>query len=128
MQKSVIEGSTMVKVLQRISVAACLAALSAGAPAQEPAMSKVSLNIDAPRLSRALIQLTEQTGLQLIYPAGNGGIDLPASKLSGTYTPKAALEQLLKGSGLKYEFLDARTIAITQPAAKPALPRVQKTG
>ncbi len=109
----------MTKMLRPISALACLAALSQGAPAQTPSTQNVPLNIDARKLARALIQLTEQSGMQLIYPAGNKIVDLPARPLSGSFTPQAGLEQLLKGSGLKYEFLDARTIAIIDPAAEP---------
>jgi outer membrane receptor protein involved in Fe transport len=81
---------------------------------------RIDFKIDAPKLSRALIQLTEQSGLQLIYPAGGKVIDLPAKPLSGQYTPEAALKELLKDSGLEYEFLDAHTISIVDPNAKTA--------
>ncbi len=118
----------MKKVLRGISAMACIAAASHAASAQEASVQSVSLNIDAPKLSRALIQLSERAGLQLIYPAGSQVIDLPARPLNGTFTPKAALDQLLEGSGLQYEFLDARTIAITDPAAKAASPHGQKEG
>lgn len=80
----------------------------------------VHFDIDAPRLSRALIQLTEQSGLQLIYPAGDKVIDFPAKPLTGRYTAEAALKQLLEDTGLEYEFLDAHTIAIVDPRAQPA--------
>jgi iron complex outermembrane receptor protein len=79
---------------------------------------KITFDIDAPKLSRALIQLTEQSGLQLIYPAGEKGTDLPAKPLKGEYTTESALKQLLKGTGLSYEFIDAKTISIVDPSAK----------
>ncbi|HEY0938472.1 MAG TPA: TonB-dependent receptor [Steroidobacter sp.] len=81
---------------------------------------KVNFQIDAPMLARALIQLTEQSGMQLIYPAGDEVADLPARPLRGQYTTEAALEVLLKGTGLEYEFIDARTISIVDPRAKAA--------
>jgi len=80
----------------------------------------MDLNIDAPLLARALIQLTEQTGLRLIFPAADHVAELPAQRLSGTYTPQAALDQLLKGSGLQYEFIDSHTVAIRAIKAEPA--------
>jgi iron complex outermembrane receptor protein len=114
----------MTKVVRQFPAVACLVAAivaaSQIASAQEAPAQSMSLNIDAPKLSRALIQLSERAGLQLIYPAGNQVADLPARPLNGTFTPQAALDHLLKGSGLQYEFLDARTIAITDPSAKPA--------
>lgn len=79
---------------------------------------KISFDIGATKLARALIELTEQSGLQLIYPAGDKVTDLPAKPLKGRYTIESALEQLLEGSGLGYEFLDARTISIVDPSDK----------
>ena len=79
-----------------------------------------NFQIDAPRLARALIQLTEQSGLQLIYPAGDKITDLPAKPLKGRFTTEDALKQLLEDTGLEYEFIDARTISIVDPKKKPA--------
>lgn len=72
--------------------------------------------IDAPTLSRGLIQLTEQSGMQLIYPAGEEVTDLPLKPLIGKYTTEDALEQLLEGTGLEYELIDAQTISIIDPS------------
>jgi outer membrane receptor protein involved in Fe transport len=80
----------------------------------------VDFDIDAPTLSRALIQLTEQSGLQLIYPAGEKVTERPAKPLTGRYTPEVALKRLLEGSDLEYEFIDAKTISIIDPSARAA--------
>src|ERR1700753_693975 len=82
------------------------------AHAQAADSPPVEIKIDAPLLSSALIQLTQQTGLQLIFPAADHASELPAPALSGNYTPAAALDHLLKGSGLRYEFIDSHTVAI----------------
>ncbi len=37
---------------------------------------------------------------------------LTAPPIAGRLTPRAALSELLKGTGLRYEFLDERTVAI----------------
>ncbi len=108
----------MATVVRQIMAGMALALLASVCAAEVPAAQQVPLNIDAPKLARALIQLTEQTGLQLIYPAGDKVVDLPARPLIGNYTPQAALDRLLKGSGLKYEFLDERTVAIVDPSVK----------
>jgi iron complex outermembrane recepter protein len=79
---------------------------------------EITFDIDATKLARALIELTEQSGLQLIYPAGDKVIDLPVKPLKGRYTTESALKQLLEGTGLSYEFIDARTISIIDPSEK----------
>lgn len=89
--------------------------LGVAAAAEEPAIQQVTVNIDESDLSNALIQFTKQTGLQLIYPAGVGAMDLKAPRLSGTFSTSDALAKLLKDSGLRYEFISPRTVAIRSP-------------
>lgn len=68
-------------------------------------------NITAPSIMQALREFTEQSGLQLLIPADQVR-DEPAPHVTGRYTPAAALDHLLEGSGLHYEFANGRTIAI----------------
>ncbi len=93
----------------------CLTTLSMAAPAGQP----VELNIDAPMLARALIQFTEQTGFQVIFPAEDRVTELRTQPLAGSYTPRVALGRLLEGSGLDYEIDGAMVIV---RAKKPASP------
>lgn len=123
MAKSTLEWAVALQTLAiglGSSVGAQAADSSAGQPhtmiAQAATSSEIDFRIDSPRLARALIQLTEQSGLQLIYPAGDTVIDLPAKPLNGRYTTEAALKKLLNGTRLQYEFLDAQTISIFDPA------------
>ncbi len=80
---------------------------------QGSASQKIAFNITAPSLVDALIQFTEQSGLQLAFPTRGGATSLPAPQVVGELTPQAALERLLKDSGLKYEFTNDRTVSIT---------------
>jgi len=80
--------------------------------AQEQPLRTVTLNIDAATMAKALIQLTQQSGLQLIFPTDGGVARLPAPKLVGSFTPEEALKKLLAGSSLRYEFINAHTVAI----------------
>jgi outer membrane receptor protein involved in Fe transport len=73
---------------------------------------KVPFNITARTLVDALIQFTEQSGLQLALPT-QGTTGLLAPRVVGELTPRAALEQLLKDSGLRYEFTNERTVLVT---------------
>jgi iron complex outermembrane receptor protein len=90
-----------------------LMALCAAAEAQEtPSHSqKVPFDIDAPSLTQALMQFTQQSGLQLMVPT-EGAADMPAPRVFGIYTPVAVLNQLLAGTQWKYEFVNPRAVSI----------------
>ncbi len=95
---------------------ACLAAsfiLFAGlACAQQPQPSApVALDIPASPLNDALKQLARQVGIQVVfYSRESEGLNAP--RLRGTFTPQAALSELLAGTALRYEFVNANTVAI----------------
>jgi iron complex outermembrane receptor protein len=87
--------------------------LSTGAAHSDPSLSVV---IAPQPLTAALADFAHQTGLQLVYvtqiAAGRASKGAQAG-LSAT----AALTQLLDGTGLRFEFLNARTVRIFEPAA-----------
>jgi iron complex outermembrane recepter protein len=87
-------------------------ALSGVSIAQAMQDSKpVTFRIDAPSMTEALLQFTQQSHLQLAY-SGEKPLELKAPKVEGKLTPKAALERLLRGTGLQYEFVNDRTVSI----------------
>jgi TonB-dependent siderophore receptor len=86
------------------------------AMAQSPVAAvaeSVTLNIPAQPLKNALRSFAEATHLQLVYNselvAGRA-----SPKLSGSYTPAAALQQLLAGSGLEYRFTSPRVVTLAK--------------
>lgn len=70
-----------------------------------------SFDITAPSMEQALIEFIRQSGLQVLMPTGSA-TDVPAPRVVGRYTPDMALEQLLAGTDLSYEFANERTVAI----------------
>ena len=71
----------------------------------------VELNIEAQPIGDALNEFGRQTGLHVVlYSALGKGLHSP--RLVGSYTVSAALARLLENSGLRYEPLDDRTVAI----------------
>ena len=89
--------------------------------AAEPAetQDRVELRIDAPTMMAALVQFSQQTGLQLLFPT-EGATRIAARRVEGHLTPRAALEELLRDSGLRFEFVNARTVSVslkTEPAS-----------
>lgn len=75
------------------------------------ASQKISFEISEATMVRALMEFTRQSGLQLAFPTA-GADNLAAPAVVGEFTPKAALDQLLRNSGLEYEFANERTISV----------------
>src|SRR5215475_6772483 len=76
----------------------------------------------APRpVSEALAAFGRQTGLQLIYVSSVADTQYSKGAPAGLAAP-AALEQLLDGTGLRFEFLNDRTVRIfPAPTIVPTL-------
>jgi hypothetical protein len=100
----------------RIGIGILLFTMSALALAQQPAPQAivekaVVLNLASQPLEDALHEFSRATGLKvMLYTVLGRGIISP--RVSGTLTPGAALELLLKGAALRFEYLDAQTIAV----------------
>jgi outer membrane receptor protein involved in Fe transport len=94
-------------LLVTLAVACCLASQGAGAEPHEA----IPVEIAAQPLARALAEFAAQTGLQLIYVSAlvdkQQSIGAPAG-----LSPTDALSQLLTGTGLRFEFLNAKTVRI----------------
>jgi hypothetical protein len=86
--------------------------LCAGAAEPMEAQDSVELRIDAPTMMAALVQFSQQTGLQLLFPT-EGATRIAAPRVAGHLTPRAALEQLLRDSGLRFEFVNPRTVSVS---------------
>ncbi len=91
---------------------ALLAVLCCSANAADKPASTVTLDIKAQPLDDALNTFGEQSGLQVVF-LSRIGKGLTAPRLSGSYTPDKALEQLLKNTALRFEFINERTVAIS---------------
>src|SRR5690349_5812945 len=86
-------------------------ALCALANADDMAV-RVAFHVRSQPMARALMDLGDQAGLQLLVRRE----DLEPTKISrpiqGDLTVPAALDQLLAGTGLTYDFIDARTVRV----------------
>jgi iron complex outermembrane recepter protein len=88
---------------------------SAGAQTQGGA-GPYSVSIPAEPLGDALNELAQQTGLQILF-SSELVAHLHAAPVKGSLTADAALQIILGTSGLKFEFVNPRTIAILGPPA-----------
>ena len=85
--------------------------ISAAVLGQEPRAARLNLNMRAQPIGDALSELAQKAGLQVVfYTEVSEGITSPP--LTGSYTSKAALDKLLTGTRLRYEFINDRTVAI----------------
>ncbi|WP_260928083.1 TonB-dependent receptor domain-containing protein [Novosphingobium sp. 9] len=89
--------------------------------------TKADVSIPAGTLANALVSLAEQTGLS-IAASDPALAKLRTGGLHGRYTPRNALDRLLKGSGYSARFIDARTVQlIRMRRAAPVAPEAPRT-
>ena len=105
-------------------LAAALLALCAGLTIAQPqaraadaaVASAQHFEIGAQPLSIALRAFADQTGEQVVF-FSEIGRDQRSNEVVGRYTHEQALSQLLRNTGLTFERLNSKTIAITNPSA-----------
>lgn len=91
----------------------CLGAAFIDEVRAEPAApAAVVLNLPAQAMERSLAELSQKTGLGMIFATEAVAKDLQAPAIQGTYAPEEALRKLLANSGLQYSFVNERTVAI----------------
>jgi iron complex outermembrane recepter protein len=95
------------------AVGALLLWTSAGAQTQG-AIGPYSVNIPAEPLGDALNELAQQTGLQILF-SSELVARLRAPAIKGALSADDALRRILGNSGLRFEFVNPRTIAILGP-------------
>lgn len=78
----------------------------------------VHFTIKAPRLSSALIQLSQQSGQPIVF-SDRLIRDLPANELVGTATTAEALDVLLSGNNLEWTLVDERVITVYAKTCGP---------
>lgn len=102
---------TILSVL--IGVTLALYALQGGAQTTA-GETRVSLVIESKTLDQALDEWARQSGFQIFVQNWDVTKRLTAPKLRGTFSAKAALEQLLAGTPLTYKWLSERAVAIRE--------------
>jgi iron complex outermembrane recepter protein len=90
----------------------------------EPASPPVEFHIEGGDATSTLTEFSRQAHLQLLfdYNVVKGHTTRP---LEGTFLPSEALQQLLANTDLEFDFVNDRTLAVTQ---KQTLPEASKVG
>lgn len=107
-----------------LGVTLALSAMEAGAQ-DKAADRKVELAIEQQSLADALNEWAKQTGLQLVSPSSEMLNSTLAPRIKGAYTATGALEELLKGTSLTYEWVGERAVAIREKS--PVVPAAFKS-
>jgi len=81
------------------------------AAAQAPSQAPIAFRIPAQPLADALNQLAQQSGLQILFPSELGA-QIRGPDVTGSMSADDALRQLLVNTGLRFEFINARTVTI----------------
>lgn len=117
------------KTILSAALAVMLALSTMVASAQDKAADKadrkVELSIEQQSLADALNEWAKQTGLQLVSSSSEMMNTTLAPTIKGEYTPKGALEELLKGTSLTYEWVGDRAVAIREQS--PIVPAALQT-
>ncbi|WP_282364571.1 TonB-dependent receptor [Pseudomonas sp. PS01297] len=100
------------------SLAGTFHATAHAAPATAPNASvstrQVNVAVPAQDLDQALTQFADQADLHLLFTSAEvAGLHSPA--LDGQMSIEQALQTLLAGSGLNWQFSDARTVIVRKP-------------
>ncbi|WEK45171.1 MAG: TonB-dependent receptor [Candidatus Andeanibacterium colombiense] len=106
------------RILQACLLATASVALAAGiaAPAAAQTSKSYGFDIAAQPLEGALVELTDETGLQLIYSSElTSGVK--SGGVKGTMTAEAALQRILAGTGLTFRVTGSGAITIDRPTA-----------
>jgi outer membrane receptor protein involved in Fe transport len=97
----------------RISLALCTAGLLAAPPLACAEPSPSNGIVEQP-LAQALSEFAAETGLQVVYVSESVGL-LRSKAVPGGMPPGDTLARMLRGTGLRYEFLNAWTVRIFGP-------------
>ncbi|WP_129778013.1 STN domain-containing protein [Peristeroidobacter soli] len=68
-------------------------------------------NIPSKPLLAALVDFTDVTGVQLLYPS-TGELKVTSRAVSGTYSAQEALRQMLQGTGIGFRFANHNTVTL----------------
>lgn len=105
------KGTKTMKTLLPVLIGVTLGFASATGSADETDKDVLKLSIERKSLRDALNDWAQQTGNQLIAEIK---VDLVAPKVEGRLTAQEALERLLKGTSLTYQWMAERLVAVKE--------------
>ncbi len=109
-----------IRIKRGLASGLCSTALMAATvAAYAEAGADVRISMNAQSVSASMLQLAELSGVQIIVSQNvDRSIKLPS--LDGVYSAQGALNQLLAGTGLTYEFTSSNVVVVKTDAAGSA--------
>src|SRR5690606_12693232 len=104
----------MMRKLGLATIASVLA-LNIGLAMAQPSQGVINFNIKSQPVGRALNELAQQAGIQVVY-SSDVVANLKSRELKGSYNIADALAKVLAGQGLAYEFINDTTVSISKAA------------
>lgn len=92
-----------------IGIASAVVLLMSGALHADS--EKINFQIEQQSAGKGLMKLAEQAGIQIAVPTELGN-NVQLAALDGRYTVNAALDRILRGTGLVYEFVSDHSVII----------------
>lgn len=74
-------------------------------------VTPISLSVTSQPIAAALNDFARQSGLHVVI-GSEVAAGVQSTLVDGTFTPEAALQELLRETGLRYEYLDSETVAV----------------
>jgi len=87
----------------------------------------IRLSVASQPIAAALNDFARQSGLHVVI-GSEIAAGVKSSPVDGMFTPETALQQLLMDTGLRYEYLDAQTVAVLGKKKSKAASDVSSTG
>ena len=106
--------ATAAEWIERIVLGLALLGSCSSLLAQQVATAEMRLNISSQPLESALREFAAQSGVQLLFSSEGAAMGQPAPAITGFHAPREALDHLLADTGLKYEYVNSRTVAISE--------------
>jgi hypothetical protein len=82
-------------------------------------MRTLAFHIPAQPLANALQEYGQKAGIQVLYES-NSAVGRVSSAVDGDFTPGAALELLLSGSGLRVRYSGPEAVTLANPSGDPS--------
>ena len=89
--------------------------------------AEVKLDIRKQPIRTALAAFSNQSGIQIVYPDDEVTPELISPTLVGKYAPQVALDRLLADTGLCYQYVNDRTVAIRRAASPESKKNSEET-
>ena len=88
--------------------------------------TKVKFNLLSDEFPRAVLEFYRQSRIEVLYIWKESLNLIHTQPVSGEYTPREALDIMLRGTGLRYDFATDHSVTILQPPPSEELPAPKK--